>query len=400
MQKVSNRASRSEFKGNEARGVIFVTSRSSTDRNPRRMRWATPALGWGVRTGIVGRPLNSVDGSGNVVFPWAFCAGLVWFAVEAAVILGANWAAGGEWPGEGDQHLRGDEGDPGTFCERMRRDEVIWQPVNTWSNLLFAVLGLNLLWALDVQRARGYWRRRGRWSCSGNELAAEDMDLQPNSDSADFTLRTLPIEYPLLYGFVTIYLCWGSFAFHASWRVWAGMLDNVSMTMFISFIMLRSPAAVFSWSWLRFLLVYVVANIALAVATVAFREIELGAILFAVMVGIAVITETFVVFGWLDRLLRWCLGPRAPGHVVKRNGKFLAAVFASFGIGAVVWQLSDTGAPLCDPDSAFQGHGVWHASCAVAAWLLWQYQLTEEIVLFEHLIDDGEVSLGLSSSSV
>ena len=35
-------------------------------------------------------------------------------------------------------------------------------------------------------------------------------------------------------------------------------------------------------------------------------------------------------------------------------------------VAVVMFVLGRTGAPLCDPDSLFQGHGVWHVLAAVA----------------------------------
>lgn len=40
------------------------------------------------------------------------------------------------------------------------------------------------------------------------------------------------------------------------------------------------------------------------------------------------------------------------------------------GAGAIIGTLARTGMPLCDPESWFQGHGVWHVLAALAVWLL------------------------------
>lgn len=39
---------------------------------------------------------------------------------------------------------------------------------------------------------------------------------------------------------------------------------------------------------------------------------------------------------------------------------------AALALGGVIFTLSRTGGPLCDPDSWFQGHGLWHILTAVA----------------------------------
>ncbi len=44
----------------------------------------------------------------------------------------------------------------------------------------------------------------------------------------------------------------------------------------------------------------------------------------------------------------------------------LYAGLAALGVGVVVFSLSRTGGPLCEPTSWFQGHGVWHVLTALA----------------------------------
>lgn len=46
------------------------------------------------------------------------------------------------------------------------------------------------------------------------------------------------------------------------------------------------------------------------------------------------------------------------------------AAVACVGLGVVVFALSRTGGPLCDPESLVQGHGVWHVltACALGLW--------------------------------
>lgn len=39
---------------------------------------------------------------------------------------------------------------------------------------------------------------------------------------------------------------------------------------------------------------------------------------------------------------------------------------AILAVGGVVGTLSRTGGPLCDPDSIWQGHGLWHVAAALS----------------------------------
>lgn len=52
-------------------------------------------------------------------------------------------------------------------------------------------------------------------------------------------------------------------------------------------------------------------------------------------------------------------GIRAPGPA-------LYAGLGALALGVAIFSVSRTGGPLCDPDSWFQGHGVWHVLTAVA----------------------------------
>ena len=49
-----------------------------------------------------------------------------------------------------------------------------------------------------------------------------------------------------------------------------------------------------------------------------------------------------------------------PGGVDRRFVPWLVAGLVSFGIATIIWALSATGRPLCDPNSLLQGHAVWH----------------------------------------
>jgi hypothetical protein len=54
---------------------------------------------------------------------------------------------------------------------------------------------------------------------------------------------------------------------------------------------------------------------------------------------------------------------RRKGHI--RRWWYVASL-AAIVVAVVMFLLGRTGAPLCDPDSLFQGHGVWHLLGAVA----------------------------------
>ncbi len=62
---------------------------------------------------------------------------------------------------------------------------------------------------------------------------------------------------------------------------------------------------------------------------------------------------------------------------------------ASFILGAVAFAPSRTGGPLCDPDSWFQGHGVWHVLTAVALGLWAGTALQHSVTDDRHTVLEG-----------
>jgi len=55
---------------------------------------------------------------------------------------------------------------------------------------------------------------------------------------------------------------------------------------------------------------------------------------------------------------------------IRTPGPALYAGLAALTLGVAIFAVSRTGGPLCDPDSWFQGHGVWHVltGLALALW--------------------------------
>ena len=56
-------------------------------------------------------------------------------------------------------------------------------------------------------------------------------------------------------------------------------------------------------------------------------------------------------------------------------------IWASAGsllLAFAVWNTAKDGSPLCFPTSVYQGHGVWHLLCALAAWCLFRFWAASE----------------------
>lgn len=219
------------------------------------------------------------------------------------------------------------------YCELFRAG-LIKQPVNTASNLAFALVGFGVL--ADVALARPARRnaltRDRRWS--------------------------------IWYGLLSLYLGPGSMVFHASYTWWAGILDGVSM-----------------YAWLSFVVVYDLerlAGIGLRRALPLWLAINAAWVAMRVLIpnqGSAVSSSTLIFVGLLVLML---LSIAAVVALRRERVRFashgwLLGSFAFFGVGLAVWLQSGTGQPLCVPDSPWQGHAVWHLSAAVAVGLLYLY---------------------------
>lgn len=62
---------------------------------------------------------------------------------------------------------------------------------------------------------------------------------------------------------------------------------------------------------------------------------------------------------------------------LREPGTALWVGLAALAVGGVVFALSRTGGPLCDPDSLVQGHALWHVLTALAL-ALWGVTATRE----------------------
>jgi hypothetical protein len=61
----------------------------------------------------------------------------------------------------------------------------------------------------------------------------------------------------------------------------------------------------------------------------------------------------------------------AVGSVAVRGRERSWLPLTIVGLGALVGRLAATGGPWCDPDTIWQGHGLWHLAAALALWIWW-----------------------------
>jgi hypothetical protein len=220
------------------------------------------------------------------------------------------------------------------YCEATAGPAVA-QPSNTFSNFGFVLVGLGMLWWMGWEKATS----RSVWN---NSMTRVDG------------------FFPVLFGNIAVFLGPGSMLFHASMKQWGGFLDSFSMYLFMSFIAVYNLHRLVRMSapWL-FLPVFAAVN-TLAVI-LALGVPEAATYIFA-GIGVLALFSQIAVATW--------------GRHIQTDtwGK------VSFGVGTglfvtafVIWILSRTGAPLCSPDAAIQGHAIWHLLCALVVLCVFIY---------------------------
>jgi hypothetical protein len=202
-------------------------------------------------------------------------------------------------------------------CETIG-DEFLAQPVNALSSFAYCIVGLWVIW-------RGF---RG------------DAARRP---------------YLVVFGLVLVFTGLGSVAFHGP--QWAGSkwLHDVPIAWIAVFIVVYDLAIAFRWSsratWAGMAAGFAGVGLLLAV-TPESTEVVTGSLAAGVLVG-----EFLVCRRRRDQL--------RPRGRTWRHAAYWAAL-ALFALGAAVNLLGRTDAPLCEPDSILQGHGLWHVLTALA----------------------------------
>ncbi len=226
--------------------------------------------------------------------------------------LGAVLAlAGAGWPGAASRCLE----DIRCYCEATHEG---WfrQPANAASNVVFFLTS-----AYVAQRSR-HMRR----------------------ESATIAL---------LFAAMLTFVGFGSMVFHGGLTTWGAVFDAVSIFATLGLVtgvtLLRAQVI-----GLR------------GLVTVTLGTTAIGALyrLFIFPVTAPLALLFLLLIGYVEL--------RMPKRTLGR--RWVAAAWLSFAAGVGLWVLSATpGAPLCYPESVWQGHAFWHAAAAVALLCLWRH---------------------------
>ena len=147
------------------------------------------------------------------------------------------------------------------FCERIRAG-AIRQPVNTWSNLAFILVGLLVV-----------------------GVAAGDV-CHASSSGASNPMRTRFV-YPAVYGIATILIGTGSMFYHASLAFAGQVVDVISMYLLTSFMLLYNLSRMRRIGNRAFVASYLLANVVLAYLSIRWPVLRRYAFL-ALMLGVLV----------------------------------------------------------------------------------------------------------------
>jgi hypothetical protein len=184
-----------------------------------------------------------------------------------------------------------------------------------------------------------------------------------------------------LYSVLVIYLGPGSMYFHASLKKWGGWLDNLSMNLFMSFVLVYDIVRLLmgngTLNILVFLVIYLIINVIIGYLT--WLKDGNGNRIFRVLLGITLASDFIVSF--IPSLI-----PSLYSSPIHREPRWLVVSVSLLLVSYIVWSLSDTGKRLCregnifgwfSPKSWVQGHAMWHILNALAAGTLFLYLSTE-----------------------
>jgi len=230
------------------------------------------------------------------------------------------------------------------FCEFHGYDMLIRQPANTWSNMIYFFFGiLYFVYAYKDKRMKLPHRH-------------------------NFVTRYT--SYSIVLGVVSIFLAFGSFTFHASLIEFARKLDITgvvaSAMVLLSYSSLRLYGLInFRKTELFFLRTYKIHILSVIGGLLLFflsgfhgREIT------AFLIAAIVIVNLYTQFKFKPRV---------------KIGYFIAAI-GSIILSTTLWYLDKE--LICNPESLFQLHALWHILTGVTIYLVYMFYRTE--FLFKH----------------
>jgi hypothetical protein len=259
-----------------------------------------------------------------------------------------------------DKPLAG--GNAFTFCEANHMNEAIRQPSNTWSNLAYLLVAL---FAFTV--------------------GVHDYKNKEHGNSTNFLVR-----YPffsIMYGLSCLYLFIGSFMYHASLTAFYQKLDQTGLYSVIAMILVLNVYKIFPYinhrgEWRD--------SQGLAKALIVILNILFFNWLWKFSINVFVPLLIVIIF--ITSL--YYIVRISKTHYF--SNYLYAAFFLLFAAGSI-WVLDRQGV-VCNPDSIFQGHALWHILTAVSIFFIYLYYRSGSLhFLPGELEDDEEENHSLAS---
>ncbi|MCO5230553.1 MAG: ceramidase [Chitinophagales bacterium] len=221
------------------------------------------------------------------------------------------------------------------FCE-AGRPGLIKQPVNTFSNIGFVLVGLFIGWS----QASGHY-------------------------SQNKNLITQGLFFSTFFACLSVLLGPGSMAMHATTSRVGGFLDMLSMYLVASFIFSYAITRLMKWSNNGFILAFIFAMTVQLVVHNLDYEVPVVGFIGSFCFGVFLILTAIIEF--LNYIIH------RPNIQIKYGIASALAMCVAF----FVWNLSLSSSPWCDPSSLIQGHGIWHLLNATSIYFLYRFYVSE-----------------------
>ncbi len=143
-------------------------------------------------------------------------------------------------------------------------------------------------------------------------------------------------------------------------KKWGGWLDNMSMAMWTTFLVVYDAAMGFQMAGWLVVVIYIAAVV--LIGAIIWFVNGSGKFIFGGEVALWGVVEIIILIG--------------NGSVLGlRRTEWYWLLFAgiSFGLAFFIWSRSNNGGPWCHPDSWLQGHAAWHLLSALSTFFIFLY---------------------------
>jgi len=249
-------------------------------------------------------------------------------------------------------------GDMNFWCERDSETMFVRERSNSWSDLSYLFVGLTMLFVGTADYLYG-----------GSPINSSRVSQQTAARTPFFNLFK---EYPsltIISGLVNIVHASGTFANHAC-RCWVGyQFDVTGMYLVTLGILCYDVLRIFKIRPYPIpLCVYLALGAACFGST--YTHIDPAFIMIPIIVGIGILARWYYIVA------------SRRGAIL--HGKIFVAAMAFMGLGYLSWNL-DKHRIVCNPDSFFQLHAVWHVFTAAAIILIFVYSRMENYAHISHI---------------